>query len=218
MHRGLRTAMAAVALAGIAGACGDPVGPALAVRDTYDLVLAGGHPLPYVRYDRLNEYRVTSATLTLRTTTWLHVVNGVEISGEYRVRGDTVALTREGQPWGAYLHEGAALVPLPGTGATWVKQGKIETTPCRYDTYRMTRRQPPADSMPMLASHLWLWEDGRFDVQSYVAGIVWRQTGSYAAEADGTLHFDPAIEMWSEAEGVREGEEVRIGAVTYARE
>jgi hypothetical protein len=222
---GLRwKAVVAVALPCWLAACGDPVvpDPHAEVRGTYDLVLSGGQPLPYVVHTGgLNSLRIVAGTLELRANgRFIQTVNGVETAGEYGVQGDTVSLRRDGEHFTTYLREGAALVYLPdgAPGAVWVKQGEIETTPFQYQRFRMTSREAPADSLTMLGSDFWLWESGRYDKQSYVTGVhVWRESGTYTVEGDSLLLFDPAISMWDEPEGVLTGELLRIGLVTYEK-
>jgi hypothetical protein len=164
---------------------------------------------------------IVSGTLELRANRrFIHTVNGVETTGEYRVQGDTVSLRTDGQQLTRdFRREGAALVyPFDGApGGVWVKEGQLETTQFQYERFRMTARDAPADSLPMLASDLWLWKSGRYDKQSHVSGVVWRQSGTFTVEGDSLLRFDPAISMWNESEGTLTGERLRIGAVTYEK-
>jgi hypothetical protein len=216
-------ALAAVALPCWLAACGDPVAPDpyAEVRGTYDLVIVAGLPLPYVTFFRLNWHMIVSGTLELRADgEFVHTVNGVAQTGEYGVQGDTVWLRMDGDDLATYLREGAALVyqDVGARGPVWVKQGQIETTRFQYQRYRMTTRVAPADSLPMLASDFWIWESGRYDKQSYVAGAhLWRESGTYTVEGDSLLNFDPVIALWNESEGVLTGEHLRIGAVTYEK-
>jgi hypothetical protein len=214
----------AVALPVWLAACGDPVvpDPHAEVRGTYDMVLAGGQPLPYMWFVRLNGHIIESGTLELRANRrFIHTVNGVETTGEYGVHGDTLSLRWDGeQLTHDFRREGAALVyPYEGApGSVWVREGQLATTPFQYERFRMTAREAPADSLPMLASDFWLWESGRYDTQSHLSGShVWRESGTFTVEGDSLLRFDPAISLWNESEGVLTGERLRIGAVTYEK-
>lgn len=220
--------LSAAAWAGLA-ACGEPVAPDPAhdVYGTYDLVLWGNDPLPFVQYNRLNYNRLNGGTLSLVRgmefeRTWDAVGNlwhQLPLTGTFRVSGDSVV---RGELPVLLRHEGQALVSEYG-GEVWVKRGVPVPPRYRYETYQRVRPSFLGPSLAYPDDYVWLWEDGSFrhELDTYYYGI-WGTGGTYEIRSDTLLVLSTPLAVTDRSageltEGVLKYGVLHIGQWTYVR-